>query len=498
MGMSSGQELAWTLQLKPELILAALVLFTLPLGVALPARWRPLTTWLTLLGLLAAGAVTVSMLRQPAQAVFDETYAVDPFALYFKLVALAATGLTLLATLGRYHGKPFEGVTPAMLALTCLGVIGLAASQDLALIALFLQITTVGSYTLVGMAKDERPATEAALKLFLFSAASSAVMIYGMTFLFGLTGTLRLPELAQRLPAAPALVVVLALCFVLAGYGYEITLAPFHFWAPDTYQGAPTPISGFLSVAPKAGGLAVLLRTGVVALPRGLDGWPLLIALLAALTMTVGNILALRQTSLKRLLAYSSIAQVGYMLVGVAAAPRSALGVEGMLLYLLVYLFMNLGAFLAVEALERRAGSDDMKAIAGYGRRMPFSAAALGLCLLSLAGFPPLGGFIAKTLLFGAALGAGWLWLAVVMAANVALSLYYYLRIIEALYLRTPVDRAPVEGEPSPAQGAPYGGSLRLAIGALTFAALASGIYPEPFVALASHTAQVLGAAALP
>lgn len=495
MGMSGGQELAWTLQLIPELILAALVLATLPLGVTLPARLRPLTTWLTLAGLVAAGVVSARMLGQPAQAVFENTYAVDPFALYFKLFALVATALTLLATVGRFHGKPFEGVVPTMLALTCLGVIGLAASQDLALIALFLQITTVGSYVLVGMAKDERLATEAALKLFLFSAASSAVMIYGMTFLFGLTGTLRLPEFAQRLPSAPALVVMLALCFVLAGYGYEITLAPFHFWAPDTYQGAPTPIAGFLSVAPKAAGLAVLLRTATVALPRQLDAWPLLIALLAALTMTVGNTLALRQSSLKRLLAYSSIAQVGYILVGVAAAPRSALGIQGMLLYLLVYLFMNLGAFLAVEALERRAGTDDITALAGYGRRMPFSALTLTLCLLSLAGFPPLGGFIAKTLLFGAALGAGWVWLAVMMALNVALSLYYYLRVVEALYLRAPAQESHAPETPSPAAGAPYGGPLRVALALLLLATLASGVYPEPFVALATYTSRVLAAA---
>lgn len=267
---------------------------------------------------------------------------------------------------------------------------GLAASQDLVLIALFLQLITVGSYVLVGIAKDNRLATEAALKLFLFSAAVGAVMIYGMVLLFGLTGTLRLPEMATKLPGMPVVTALAAVLLILAGYGFEVTLVPFHTWAPDTYQGAPTPIAGFLSVGPKAAGLAVLLRTLVVAFPHGMGNWAEWFAIFAAVTMTVGNIFALRQTSAKRLLAYSSIGQVGYLLVGVTAAERSSLAISGMLMYLTVYLFMNLGSFLAVDAIERQLKTDEIREFAGLGRRLPLSAAVLAIGMLALAGFPRL------------------------------------------------------------------------------------------------------------
>ena len=493
--VTSMQELEWTAQIIPELLLAGFVLLLLPLGVFLPGRRSDVATWVALVGLALAAAATVRMVGEAPRAVFGETYAVDPFALYFKLFAIAATALTLLATVGHFRANPLAGAVPALLLLTCLGIVGLAASQDLALIALFLQITTVGSYILVGIAKDNRLATEAALKLFLFSAVASAIMIYGMTLLFGLTGTLRLPELGQRLASAPAFAALAALALVLVGYGYEMTLVPFHFWAPDTYQGAPTPISGFLSVAPKAAGLAVLLRTLVVAFPNQLDSWPLLLAILATVTMTVGNVLALRQTSLKRLLAYSSIGQVGYILVGVAAAPRSPFATPGMLLYLAVYLFMNLGAFLAVEALERRAHSDDLAALAGLGQRLPFASAVLALCLLSLAGFPPLGGFIGKIYLFNAALGAGWLWLAVALAVNVAISLVYYARVFEALYLRAADAKA--SATPVAQHGVGGGATLGVALGVLGALALASGLYPQPFVALATYAAQILSGGGL-
>lgn len=475
-------ELQWTIALTPELIVAGSALVLLPLGVFLPHRRAGVAAWLGIAGLVAAALASVHLITTPTRAVFDGTYAVDPLAIYLKLFALLATAIVMLVTPSVFRGQPLAATAPAVLLLTCLGIMGLAASQDLALIALFLQLVTVGSYILVGMAKDSRRATEGALKLFLFAAACNAVMLYGMTLLFGLTGTLRLPELARKLPGAPAVVALAALALVLAGYGYKITLAPFHFWAPDTYQGAPTPIAGYLAVGPKAAGLAVLLRTLVVAFPHSLDGWPVQIAIIAAVTMTVGNVLALRQTSLKRLLAYSSIGQVGYLLVGIAAAPRSSLAIPGLLLYLAVYLFMNLGAFLAVEALERHVGTDAMDGVRGFGRRAPFVSAVFALCLLSLAGFPPLGGFIGKILLFGAALGAGWLWLAIIMAFNVAISLYYYARVLEALYLRDS------SGKPLRREA----GLMRLALGILALGTLATGLYPQPFVQFATYAAQVL------
>jgi NADH-quinone oxidoreductase subunit N len=239
-----------------------------------------------------------------------------------------------------------------------------------------------------------------------------------------------------------------------------------------------------LSVGPKAAGLAVLLRTLVVAFPGNLGHWAEIMAVIAAVTMTVGNLFALRQKSVKRLLAYSSIAQVGYILVGIAAAESSSLAVPGALLYLAVYLFMNLGAFLAVDAIERQLESDEIAKLAGLGRRLPLTAAVLAVCLLSLAGIPPFGGFIGKTYLFGAALGAGWTWLAVVMLVNVAISLFYYVRVLEPMYLRSSPDK-PLQREPI---------ALRFALLVLGVGTLLSGVLPQAWVLLSTHAASLLAA----
>jgi NADH-quinone oxidoreductase subunit N len=476
-----GMEL-WAI--VPELTIAGLILLLLPLGPFLPPGRKHIATWIALAGLVIVALESARMLFFATQPIFLDTYAVDQFAVYFKLYAVAATAFVLFATQSHFRGRPHEGEVPALLLIVCLGMMGLAASQDLALIALFIQLVTVGSYILVGIAKENRSATEAAFKMFLFSATVGAVMIYGMVLLFGLTGTLRLPELATKLPAMPVVTSIAAFLLVLAGYGFEVTLVPFHTWAPDTYQGAPTPIAGFLSVGPKAAGLAVLLRTLVVAFPGNLGHWAEIMAVIAAITMTVGNLFALRQNSVKRLLAYSSIAQVGYILVGVAAAERSSLAVPGALLYLAVYLFMNLGAFLAVDAIERQVQSDDIAKLAGLGRRLPLTAAVLAVCLLSLAGFPPFGGFIGKTYLFGAAFGAGWTWLAIVMLVNVAVSLFYYVRVLEPMYLRSSLDKT-LQKEPM---------GLRLALLLLGLGTLLSGVLPQAWVLLATHASSLLAA----
>ncbi len=479
--MNGGMEL-WAI--VPELILASFILVLLPLGAFLAHARKAVATWVALTGLIAAGAASGVMLSWPPQPVFGETYAVDPFATYFKLFAISATALVLLATESHFRGFAHEGAVPALLVLACLGVVGLAASQDLVLIALFLQLITVTSYVLVGVAKQDRRATEGAIKLFLFSATANAVMLYGMSLLYGLTGTLRLTELAVRLPGAPIAIVLASLGLVVVGYGFKITLVPFHAWAPDTYQGASTPIAGYLAVAPKAAGLAVLARTLVVAFPASLGDWPEMLAVLAGVTMTVGNVFALRQQSAKRMLAYSSIGQAGYLLVGIAAAGRDPLALPGTLLYLAVYLFMNLGAFLAVDALERQTGSDMIDELQGVGARLPLSGAVLGLSLLSLAGIPPLGGFVGKTMLFGAALGAGWNGLAVIMAVNVALSLFYYVRFLEALYLRGPREASrALHSEPM---------ALRAALGSLALGTVVTGVFPELWTAFASYASSLL------
>ncbi|GHP01164.1 NADH-quinone oxidoreductase subunit N [Reticulibacter mediterranei] len=478
-GMQGGMEL-WAI--VPEMTLGVLVLLLLPLGPFLPPARKYLTTTFALIGLGVVAVESSFMLSFRMQPIFLGTYAVDPFAVYFKLFAVVTTAFVLLATESHFRGRPHEGEVPALLLLTCLGIMCLTASQNLALIALFIQLVTVGSYILIGIAKESRLATEAALKMFLFSAAVGAVMVYGMALLFGLTGTLDLLQLARTLPSMPVVTVIAAFCLVLVGYGFEVTLVPFHTWAPDAYQGASTPIAGFLSVGPKAAGVAVLLRTLFVAFPHGLGYWPELFAVLAAVTMTVGNIFALRQTSVKRLLAYSSIGQVGYVLVGVAAAQNSPFAIPGMLIYLAVYLFMNLGAFLAVDAMERQVQSDSLVKFAGLGRRLPFSATVLAVCILALAGFPPFGSFVGKVMLFSATLDMGWTWLAVVMLLNIGLSLYYYIRVLVPLYLRSSKEQG-LQREPF---------LLRVALFLLASGVLLSGLFPQLWVAFATHTSLLL------
>ncbi len=478
-GMQGGMEL-WAI--VSEMTLGILVLILLPLGPFLPPTRKFLATTIALIGLGAAAVESILMLSFRTQPIFIGTYAVDQFAVYFKLFAVVTTAFVLLATESHFKGRPHEGEVPALLLLTCLGIMCLAASQNLALIALFIQLVTVGSYILIGIAKESRLATEAALKMFLFSAAVGAVMIYGMVLLFGLTGTLDLPQLAAKLPAMPVITTTAAFCLVLVGYGFEVTLVPFHTWAPDAYQGAPTPIAGFVSVGPKAAGLAILLRTLYVAFPHNLGHWAELFAVLAAVTMTVGNIFALRQTSVKRLLAYSSIGQVGYLLVGVATAQRTSFAIPGLLMYLAVYLFMNLGAFLAVDAIERQIGSDDLTKFAGMGRRLPLAAVVLAIGVLALAGFPPFGSFMGKVLLFNAAIGVGWTWLAVVMLLNIALSLFYYARVLVPLYLRPSKEKV-LQREPLP---------LRIALLLLGIGTLLSGVLPQVWVAFATHASSLL------
>lgn len=465
----------------PELVVAGLVLLLLPLGSLVPRRHKPWITWIAILGLIAASWFSLRMLSWQLRSVFEGTYAVDPFAIYFKVFACAVSGLVLLSTESYFRGRPFESVVPVMVLLVCLSIMGLGASQNLALIALFIQLVTVSSYILVGLAREPEVVTEAALKLFLFSAAAGATMLFGMSLIFGLTGTLQLPEIGPQLKNGNAIAILAALGLILAGYGYKITMVPFHFWAPDTYQGAPTPIAALLSVGPKAGALAVLLRTLIVAFPANTACWEQLIAVIAVVTMSVGNLLALRQHSVKRLLAFSSIAQAGYLLVGIAAAAHGRLGASGFLFYLVTYLFMNLGAFLALDGIERKLGTDNLDAFSGVGYCAPVAGAVLTISLLALAGFPPFGGFVGKAILLGAALDAGWLGVAIIMAVNFAVSLYFYLRVIERLYLRSgPSER--LASEPI---------LFRCALIVLAVGSTITGVFPSVWAAAATNSTRI-------
>jgi len=501
MEMDMGAELS---KIMPELWLAALALILITLSSLLPQGQKRPVTWFAIGGLLSSLIPAIALLKGPAQLAFDKTYVVDSFAVFFKLLCISASVVVLLMGLTHFAGRRAEGEIPTMVVLATLGMEVLAGSNDLILIALSLQLITVASYILVGMLKEEPRSGEAALKFFLFSATAGAVMLYGMSFLYGLSGSLNLAELARKLPGAQLGLVVLALSLVLVGYGFKITIFPFHAWAPDTYQGAATPVAAFLSVGPKAAALAVLVRTLVIAFPGDLAGWPLLVGLSAAVTMSFGNIVALRQTDLRRLLAYSSIAQAGYLLMGVTVARLDPLALAGLLLYLIVYLFMNLGAFAVVTAVEQEYGTVELKAYNGLASRRPLLALSLTLCLLSLAGIPPLAGFVGKTVLFGAALAAGFGWLAVIAAINTAISLYYYVKVIAPMYLKTDILGLSSLAAPGlagqdgnvpalPKAVARFSPALDFVILLTTSGTLLIGIFPEPALELARLGTRLLG-----
>jgi NADH-quinone oxidoreductase subunit N len=309
-------------------------------------------------------------------------------------------------------------------------------------------------------------------------------LAYGLTFLYGLTGDLELRAIGAALGKADRVWVALALALILVGYGFEVTMAPFHVWAPDVFAGATAPVAGFLSVVPKIAAMAALLRFVLVALPDGLAGWPWWVAGGSVLSMTLGNLAALRQTRLKRMLAYSTIAQSGYVLAAVAAAgtPAGARAVVAAAYYLAAYLFMNLGAFAFAAQLERAVGTDDYTALRGLGRRAAWPAGLLALSLLSLAGIPPLAGFIAKVLVLLRLIEGGMTWLAIVAAGNMAIALYYYVCVLAHLYLHAR----------HPGIGLPLRPGWTLAYAACAAGVVALGIWPGWLIDIVESTEELL------
>lgn len=437
-GVSSMEKCMDLWAVVPEMVLASLVLALVPIAGWARGRWRSLPAALALVGLLATMALTAPMLMATPQEAFCGTYAVDPFRAFYQLVIEAGAIVSLLTLASHFRGTEQEAQAPVVLLMATIGGMGLAAATDLGLIVLFLQMVSFPSYLLVLLVRSDKSAQEATLKYFLYGAAALAVMAYGLTFLFGLTGSLNLRAIGAGLVGADPAWVALAFGLFLVGYGFEMTLVPFHVWAPDVFQGATAPASGFVSVVPKVAAFAGLLRLLLEALPHGLIPWSFTLAVMAVATMTFGNLVALRQTSLKRLLAYSSVAQAGYMLMAAAVSERTPDALPAIGYYLIAYLCMNLAAFTVLAQVERLLGRDEFSVIQGLGRRAPWSAAMLTLALLSLAGIPPLAGFAGKVILLMATIEGGFVWLAIIAAINMAVALYYYAVVVAEMYFREP------------------------------------------------------------
>ncbi len=417
---------------------------------------------ISIIGLLVSAGFASGLWNGESQTAFYGMLAVDRYAVFFKLLFAAIAILVILASsdyISRF--KRFQGEYYALILLSTLGMNLMSSTTELVSLFVSLELVNLSLYALVGFLKTEKSG-EASLKYLLLSAVASAVLLFGMALVFGFTGQTHLGEIAGVIQAMepasllenPAL--ILGILLMLAGFGFKIAMFPMHIWVPDVYEGAPTPVTAYLSVGSKSAGFAIILRVfySAFSLPQNISlDWGLVIAVLAAITMTVGNVVAIQQENIKRMLGYSSIAQAGYILVGLAAvafAPVSSTYAQsGILFFLAAYSLTNLGAFIAIIAITHRLNNDNINAFCGMGKRSPLLAMALTLCLVSLIGLPPAAGFMAKFYIFSAAVQQDLVWLVVVAVINSVVSAYYYLRVVKVMWMDEPPSAEKIEASSS-------------------------------------------------
>jgi proton-translocating NADH-quinone oxidoreductase chain N len=422
------------------LTLGAIV--ALVLALFLPRGRQGLAgAWVAGTHLTAAALAAAIWLDRGFAAVLEGTLVVDGLSLVITGVLGVAGALSVAIARPIVGGTDREGEFYAVLTASTLAGVVLTSAADAALLAMSLGLSSLSTFILAGYLRGSARGTEGSLKYYIYGTVAGAVMVYGLSWWFGLAGSTDLRAIGRALDGAPDGIAVASTAMVLAGLAYKASLVPLHFWTPDTYDGAPLPVAAYLSVISKLAGLAALARVLPLALPDGLLGWPTAIAVIAAVTMTLGNIAMFPQRNVVRLLAYSSIAQSGYLLMGVAALHGSEEGLPSLLFYAAAYAAANLAAFAVVLAVMRERRSVDIGAFAGLGRAHPWWTAALVLALLSLVGLPPLAGFVGKLEVIRAAIDAGLAWLAVAAVLNTVISLYPYLRVVAPAVLDADPDR---------------------------------------------------------
>jgi len=488
------------LLLLPEIIITIVAFAVITLDII----WKDddksakILPWITFGGVILALLATFNawpaassdfgVATDPANAV--PMVAVDRMALFFKILALLTVALVGLSAI-EYVQKhtPFRGEFYSLTLFAGLSLMFLSSATNLVMIYLSLEFLSITSYILTGYLRQDNRSVEAAVKYFLYGALASGVMLYGFSLLFGATGSVDLATIATQLGSSNVFLVVAAVALILVGFGFKIALVPFHQWSPDAYEGAPTPITAFLSVGPKAAGLAVLIRVMVVALPAYSFNWTAILTLVAILTMTVGNLIALWQTNMKRMLAYSSIAQAGYMLIGLAAwnaEPTQYLlgGINSTMFFLFAYLFTNLGVFAVAIALENKLGTANIVDYEGLIRRSPFLSIALLVFFLSLIGIPPTGGFMGKFFVLGAAINQQLYTLAVFGILNSVISVYYYFGVARRVFFGESPDESPIQA----------GFAMNAVVTVTMVMTLILALYGQPFIQFANESAQILAA----
>ncbi len=467
----------------PALIVAVSMLLVLIGELIVPMERKRWLGYGSLLGLLAAAVAAVGLWNVNATG-FSGMVVADNFGLFLTLVILIGAIISILLSIDYTHAQHIDrGEYYVLLLASVTGMILMTTATDLVVVFLALELLSLPLYILAAFQRDASCSLEAGLKYFILGAFSSAFFLYGVAFIYGATGTTNLSRLTTLVLASSARNDLLLIGFglLLAGFAFKVALVPFHWWTPDVYEGAPTAVTAFMSVAVKAAAFGAFFRA-FTALPAPVIDWRIALAVLAVLTMTLGNVTALLQSNIKRMLAYSSIAHAGYILIALVALGQS--GTASALFYLLAYTLTNLGAFGSVIALSgggrERLNIGDF---AGAARSHPLVAAVMSICLLSLAGFPPFAGFVGKFLIFGAAVQNGWTWLAVVGVLNSLVSVYFYLRPVIQMYMNEPAAE-----EPGAATGvsvtrvAPLVG---LALLVAVIGVVALGVFPSPAIAFA-------------
>lgn len=487
------------LALAPELVVVAtmLVVFVLDLVLTRPNKYWTATAAVAGIAFAAIPLVFLAV-EGTTRSMFDGSYVVDEFSLVLKGLFIVSGYIVLLLSHHYIESERFyQGEYYFLLLASILGSLVMASSRDLIILFIGLELTTGPLYLLAGWRKGDAKSNEASLKYFILGVLSTAILLWGMSLLYGLTGEVTFSGLAaasQGMESEPAMIV--AVLFVILGFAFKISAAPFHFWAPDTYEGAPTPITAYLSVSSKAAGFVAMLLVMYLALPDLSEIWGPALWVLAALSMIVGNFSALRQDNIVRLLAYSSIAQAGFMLVPFAAAAVSGTdlqeGFSATLIYLVIYALMNLGAFAVVIAASNLVGSGQISRWAGLGRRDPRLGVLAAIFFFSLAGIPPLAGWFAKFVMFRSVIVAGGtatVVLAIIATVNAVVAFYYYSKVIKSVWFDSPPSAVASE------EAAPPTGSLRLALLITAALTVLIGFYPtiSTFVADASKVIAGIG-----
>lgn len=470
--------------LTPEVALAALALILLAIGLLIPPSARKGMMPLTAFSLIGVLSYTVyDFFYNPKASFLNGLYWHDQFAVYFKILFLAAALLVVLSSGGYVQKLPkYRGEFYSLILTATLGMMLMAGAGELITMYVGLELMTISFYILVAYLAEDARSSEAGIKYLVLGATSSAILLYGISLIYGLTGSTQLSEVASGLGATLTPASFLATVFILAGLGFKISLVPFHLWAPDIYEGAPTPVTAFLAIASKAAAFAALVRVYLLTMNSqafSATGQTLLVVL-ASLTMILGNLVAIPQTNIKRLLAYSSIAQAGYIMVGIIA--ESVAGVKGVLFYAMIYVFANMGAFAVATHVSEKQGSDEIKDFAGLIRRSPLAAVVMTASLLSLAGIPPLAGFVGKFYLFSAVMGQGYTAIAYIGFVMSMVSVYYYLSVVKVMFLG--------EGEGLP--DVPVHGALKFTMLFSFIITVAIGLYPTPLAQMAIKAAQSL------